>query len=165
MKSKLEKCHCWDQWIGSSGIRAVRLKNMVDWSGGKRANATSSQVLNFNRDTLVDTLLSGSCLTLPPTLGAHVASQRPSGSSEKKPGVPGTFFLFTAKLSEEYITFYLNFISKPILFWELNFSNLVILHSPVLWCFKDSFLVAYTTLPLQYSKYVKHGINAAIITT
>lgn len=43
-------------------------------------------------------------------------------------------------------------------------TTLVILHSPSSLAFKDYFLVAYTTLLLQYMKYKMHGINAAIIT-
>lgn len=43
---------------GLSEIAAVRLKNVVEWSGWKRANATSPQVLTFNYDTVVDMYLS-----------------------------------------------------------------------------------------------------------
>lgn len=63
--------------------------------------------------------------------------------------------MFTVKLSEYEITFYLNFICKLILFCELNFSNLVILHSPPSLGFKDSFfgcLYNLTTAVLQTYK-------------
>lgn len=43
---------------GLGGIVAVRLKNMVELSGWRRANATSPQVVTFNYDAVVDIHLS-----------------------------------------------------------------------------------------------------------